>query len=327
MSQTVDIRELNERIESKSSFVNMITMGMDKVIVGQKHLVESLLIGLLSDGHILLEGVPGLAKTLAIKTLSSLIDAKYSRIQFTPDLLPADVIGTMIYSQKSEEFQVKQGPIFANFVLADEINRATPRTQSALLECMEERQVTADGVTYPLEEPFFVIATQNPVEMQGTFPLPEAQLDRFLLCLSLGYPEKEQELALLSRPAAVPESKPVATAAQLLAARQELAQVTVSAAVQEYLVELAHASREHRGIQLGLSTRGMLSLLEVSRAAAAMHGRTYVTPDDIKWIAADCMAHRMTARGSMWEENQETCRSIAEELLQTVPVPKESLWN
>ena len=207
------------------------------------------------------------------------------------------------------------------------IHISEPRTQSALLECMEERQVTADGVTYPLEEPFFVIATQNPVEMQGTFPLPEAQLDRFLLCLSLGYPEKEQELALLSRPAAVPESKPVATAAQLLAARQELAQVTVSAAVQEYLVELAHASREHRGIQLGLSTRGMLSLLEVSRAAAAMHGRTYVTPDDIKWIAADCMAHRMTARGSMWEENQETCRSIAEELLQTVPVPKESLWN
>lgn len=172
-----------------------------------------------------------------------------------------------------------------------------------------------------------MIATQNPVEMQGTFPLLEAQLDRFLLCLSLGYPEKEQELALLSRPAAVPESKPVATAAQLLAARKELAQVTVSTAVQEYLVELAHASREHRGIQLGLSTRGMLSLLEVSRAAAAMHGRTYVTPDDIKWIAADCMAHRMIARGSMWEENQETCRSIAEELLQTVPVPKESLWN
>ena len=193
MSQTVDIRELNERIESKSSFVNMITMGMDQVIVGQKHLVESLMIGLLSDGHILLEGVPGLAKTLAIKTLASLIDAKYSRIQFTPDLLPADVIGTMIYSQKSEEFQVKQGPVFANFVLADEINRAPAKVQSALLEAMQERQVTISENTYKLPEPFLVMATQNPIEQEGTYPLPEAQVDRFMLKVIINYPKKEEE--------------------------------------------------------------------------------------------------------------------------------------
>ena len=187
--------------------------------------------------------------------------------------------------------------------------------------------ITADGVTYPLESPFFVIATQNPVEMQGTFPLPEAQLDRFLLCLSLGYPDKEQELALLSRTAVPEEGKPVVTTAQLLNARKELAQVKVSAAVQEYLVELSHATRTHHQIQLGLSTRGMLSLLEVSKAVAAIRGRNYVTPDDIKHIAADCMAHRMAARGAMWEENHETCRRIVLELLETVPVPKESQWN
>lgn len=300
-----------------------------KGIIGQKEVIRQVMLALLAGGNVLLEGMPGLGKTMLVRTISQVCDLSFKRIQFTPDLMPSDVTGTNIIVKEGDKssFRFEKGPVFANLVLADEINRATPKTQSALLEAMQEHTVTVGTESHRLEEPFLVLATQNPIENEGTYPLPEAQLDRFLLCLSLGYPEKEQELALLSRPAAVPESKPVATAAQLLAARQELARVTVSAAVQEYLVELAHASREHRGIQLGLSTRGMLSLLEVSRAAAAMHGRTYVTPDDIKWIAADCMAHRMTARGSMWEENQETCRSIAEELLQTVPVPKESLWN
>ena len=197
MSQTVDIRELNELIASKSSFVNMITMGMDQVIVGQKHLVDSLLIGLLSNGHILLEGVPGLAKTLAIKTLASLIDAKYNRIQFTPDLLPADVIGTMVYSQAKEQFQVKKGPVFANFVLADEINRAPAKVQSALLEAMQERQVTIGEETYKLDDPFLVLATQNPIEQEGTYPLPEAQVDRFMLKVIIGYPKKEEERLII----------------------------------------------------------------------------------------------------------------------------------
>lgn len=195
MNQTVDIRELNARIESKSSFVDAITMGMNKMIVGQNHLVESLLIGLLSDGHILLEGVPGLAKTLAIKTMASLIDADYSRIQFTPDLLPADVIGTMIYSQKTEQFIIKKGPIFANFVLADEINRAPAKVQSALLEAMQERQVTISDKTYELPKPFLVMATQNPIEQEGTYPLPEAQVDRFMMKVIIGYPKKKSVLS------------------------------------------------------------------------------------------------------------------------------------
>ena len=197
MTQVVDIRELNARIEQKSAFIDVLTMGMDKVIVGQKHLVESLLIGLLSDGHILLEGVPGLAKTLAIKTLAQLIDSKYSRIQFTPDLLPADVLGTMIYSQKSEEFVVKKGPIFANFVLADEINRAPAKVQSALLEAMQERQVTLADTTYKLDEPFLVLATQNPIEQEGTYPLPEAQVDRFMLKVVVSYPRLEEERLII----------------------------------------------------------------------------------------------------------------------------------
>ena len=197
MSQTVDIRELNELIASKSSFVNMITMGMDRVIVGQKHLVDSLMIGLLSNGHILLEGVPGLAKTLAIKTLASLIDAKYNRIQFTPDLLPADVIGTMVYSQAKEQFEVKKGPVFANFVLADEINRAPAKVQSALLEAMQERQVTIGETTFKLDDPFLVLATQNPIEQEGTYPLPEAQVDRFMLKVIIGYPKKEEEKLII----------------------------------------------------------------------------------------------------------------------------------
>ena len=245
MSQTVDIRELNERIESKSSFVNMITMGMDQVIVGQKHLVESLLIGLLSDGHILLEGVPGLAKTLAIKTLSSLIDAQYSRIQFTPDLLPADVIGTMIYSQKSEEFQVKQGPVFANFVLADEINRAPAKVQSALLEAMQERQVTIGTETFPLPEPFLVLATQNPIEQEGTYPLPEAQVDRFMLKVVIDYPKMEEEKMIIRQNINGDKFnvKPILKAQEIIEARKVVRQVYLDEKIERYIVDIVFATR------------------------------------------------------------------------------------
>ena len=245
MSQTVDIRELNERIESKSSFVNMITMGMDQVIVGQKHLVESLLIGLLSDGHILLEGVPGLAKTLAIKTLSSLIDAQYSRIQFTPDLLPADVIGTMIYSQKSEEFQVKQGPVFANFVLADEINRAPAKVQSALLEAMQERQVTIGERTYKLPEPFLVMATQNPIEQEGTYPLPEAQVDRFMLKVIISYPKKEEEKLIIRQniSGVKPDIKPILKKEEIMEARKVVREVYLDEKIERYIVDIVFATR------------------------------------------------------------------------------------
>ena len=277
MSQTVDIRELNERIESKSSFVNMITMGMDQVIVGQKHLVESLLIGLLSDGHILLEGVPGLAKTLAIKTLSSLIDAQYSRIQFTPDLLPADVIGTMIYSQKSEEFQVKQGPVFAKFVLADEINRAPAKVQSALLEAMQERQVTIGERTYKLPEPFLVMATQNPIEQEGTYPLPEAQVDRFMLKVIISYPKKEEEKLIIRQniSGVKPDIKPILKKEEIMEARKVVREVYLDEKIERYIVDIVFATRfpqEHglpnlaNMISYGASPRASISLALAARA-------------------------------------------------------------
>ena len=304
MSQTVDIRELNERIESKSSFVNMITMGMDKVIVGQKHLVESLLIGLLSDGHILLEGVPGLAKTLAIKTLSSLIDAKYSRIQFTPDLLPADVIGTMIYSQKSEEFQVKQGPIFANFVLADEINRAPAKVQSALLEAMQERQVTISEHTYKLPKPFLVMATQNPIEQEGTYPLPEAQVDRFMLKVIINYPKKEEEKLIIRQNISGerPEIKPILTKEEILDARNVVREVYLDEKIERYIVDIVFATRfpAEAGlpnlasmISFGASPRASINLALAARAYAFIKRRGYVIPEDIRAVCHDVMRHRI----------------------------------
>ena len=287
MNQTVDIRELNERIESKSSFVNMITVGMDQVIVGQKHLVESLLIGLLSDGHILLEGVPGLAKTLAIKTLSSLIDAHYSRIQFTPDLLPADVIGTMIYSQKSEEFQVKQGPIFANFVLADEINRAPAKVQSALLEAMQERQVTISEKTYKLPKPFLVMATQNPIEQEGTYPLPEAQVDRFMLKVVINYPKKEEEKLIIRQNIGGerPEIKPILTKEEIIEARNVVREVYLDEKIERYIVDIVFATRfpQEHGlsnlagmIAFGASPRASINLALAARAYAFIKRRGYV---------------------------------------------------
>ena len=245
MEQSVDIRELNERIEKQSAFVDALVMGMNKVIVGQKHLVDSLLIGLLSDGHILLEGVPGLAKTLAIKTLADLVKADFNRIQFTPDLLPADVIGTMIYSQKTEEFTIKKGPVFANFILADEINRAPAKVQSALLEAMQERQVTIGETTYKLEEPFLVMATQNPIEQEGTYPLPEAQLDRFMLKVVINYPQKEEEKLILRQniEKVKPTVAPVLTPQDIVAARDVVRQVYLDEKIERYIVDIVFATR------------------------------------------------------------------------------------
>src|SRR5574344_2135208 len=245
MNQVIDIRELNERIERQSAFVDALVMGMNQTIVGQKHLVESLLIGLLSDGHILLEGVPGLAKTLAIKTLSQLIDADFSRIQFTPDLLPADVVGTMIYSQKDEKFNVKKGPIFANFVLADEINRAPAKVQSALLEGMQEKQVTIGNQTFTLPNPFLVMATQNPIEQEGTYQLPEAQVDRFMLKVVIDYPSMEEEKQIIRENIAgsMPEVKPVTTAQEILDARAVVREVYIDEKIEQYIADIVFATR------------------------------------------------------------------------------------
>lgn len=279
MSETVDIRELNDLIASKSSFVNMITQGMDQVIVGQKHLVDSLMIGLLSNGHILLEGVPGLAKTLAIKTLASLIDAKYSRIQFTPDLLPADVMGTMIYSQAKEQFQIKKGPIFANFVLADEINRAPAKVQSALLEAMQERQVTIGEQTFKLDDPFLVMATQNPIEQEGTYPLPEAQVDRFMLKVIIGYPKKEEEKLIIRQNISGRkiDIKPVLQPSEIIEAREIVQKVYIDEKIERYIVDIVFATRFPQDyglgelkemISFGASPRASISL---ALAAGLMH--------------------------------------------------------
>ncbi len=331
MSQSVDIRELNARIESKSSFVNMITMGMDQVIVGQKHLVESLLISLLSDGHILLEGVPGLAKTLAIKTLASLIDAQYSRIQFTPDLLPADVIGTMIYSQKSEEFQVKQGPIFANFVLADEINRAPAKVQSALLEAMQERQVTISERTFKLPEPFLVMATQNPIEQEGTYPLPEAQVDRFMLKVIINYPKKEEEKQIIRQNISGErvEVKPVLTKEEILEARKVVREVYLDEKIERYIVDIVFATRypaEHgldnlrNMIAFGASPRASINLALAARAYAFIKRRGYVIPEDIRAVCHDVMRHRIGLSYEA-EANNLTSEEVISEILNKVEVP------
>ncbi len=330
MSQ-VDIRELNALIEKKSEFVDMITLGMDKVIVGQKHLVESLLIGLLSDGHILLEGVPGLAKTLAIKSLASLIQSKYSRIQFTPDLLPADVIGTMIYSQKSEEFTVKKGPVFANFILADEINRAPAKVQSALLEAMQERQVTIGDNTFRLEAPFLVMATQNPIEQEGTYPLPEAQMDRFMMKVMIGYPKKEEEARIIRMNInqEFEEIKPILKADEILEARQVVRQVYMDEKIERYIVDIVFASRypEEYGlsglkgmISFGGSPRASINLALAARAYAFIKHRGYVIPEDVRTVAHDVLRHRIGLSYEA-EANNMTSDEIVSEILNAVQVP------
>ncbi len=327
----VDIRELNERIESKSAFVNMITMGMDKVIVGQKHLVESLLIGLLSDGHILLEGVPGLAKTLAIKTLASLIEADYHRIQFTPDLLPADVIGTMIYSQKNEEFLVKKGPIFSNFVLADEINRAPAKVQSALLEAMQERQVTIGETTMKLPKPFLVMATQNPIEQEGTFPLPEAQVDRFMLKVIINYPKKEEEKLILRQNILnqYEEIKPVMKADEIIEARKVVSDVYLDEKIEKYIVDIVFATRfpADNGLQslkgligFGASPRASISLALASRAYAFIKRRGYVIPEDVRAVCHDVLRHRIGLTYEA-EASNTTSEEIISEILNKIEVP------
>lgn len=330
MSQ-VDIRELTERIQSKSAFVEVLTMGMDKVIVGQKHLVESLLIGLLADGHILLEGVPGLAKTLAIKTLASLIRADYSRIQFTPDLLPADVLGTMIYSQKNEEFIVKHGPIFANFVLADEINRAPAKVQSALLEAMQERQVTIGEKTYKLPKPFLVMATQNPIEQEGTYPLPEAQVDRFMLKVIINYPKKEEEKLILRHNLTgnYGNVEPVMDADEIISAREVVRDVYLDEKIEKYIVDIVFATRfpQDNGLKeltgligFGASPRATISLALASQAYAFIKRRGYVIPEDVRAVCHDVMRHRIGLTYEA-EATNTTSDEIISEILNKVEVP------
>lgn len=327
----VDIRELDRRIESKSAFVNMIMMGMDKVIVGQKHLVESLLIGLLSDGHILLEGVPGLAKTLAIKTLASLIDADYHRIQFTPDLLPADVVGTMIYSQKKEEFIVKKGPIFSNFVLADEINRAPAKVQSALLEAMQERQVTIGETTLKLPKPFLVMATQNPIEQEGTYPLPEAQVDRFMLKVVINYPNKEEEKIILRQNinGLYETLRPVLKADEILEARKVVNDVYLDEKIEKYIVDIVFATRfpADNGLSnlknmigFGASPRASISLALASRAYAFIKRRGYVIPEDVRAVCHDVLRHRIGLTYEA-EASNTTSDEIISEILNKIEVP------
>ena len=331
MAESIDIRELNILIEQKSSFISALTTGMNRVIVGQKHLVDSLLIGLLSDGHILLEGVPGLAKTLAIKTLSQLIDSEYSRIQFTPDLLPADVIGTMVYSQKDEKFQVKKGPVFANFVLADEINRAPAKVQSALLEAMQEHQVTIGSSTFNLPNPFLVMATQNPVEQEGTYPLPEAQVDRFMLKVIIDYPTLEEEKLIIRKNLAgsLPEVKPVISAADIVNAREVVRQVYIDEKIEQYIADIVFATRypERYGlgqlkdlITFGGSPRASINLAKASRAYAFIKRRGYVVPEDVRAVAHDVLRHRIGLSYEA-EATNVTSEEIVSDIINKVEVP------
>ena len=331
MSESIDIRQLNARIEQQSSFVTNLVTGMNQVIVGQKHLVESLLISLLSDGHILLEGVPGLAKTLAIKTLSSLVDADFSRIQFTPDLLPADVIGTLVYSQKDESFHVKKGPVFANFVLADEINRAPAKVQSALLEAMQEHQVTIGEQTFALPKPFLVMATQNPIEQEGTYQLPEAQVDRFMLKVVIGYPTLEEEKQIIREniKGELKNVLPVTTAEEIMKARAVVEDVYIDEKIEQYIADIVFASRypEKYGlaeikdmITFGGSPRASISLAKAARAYAFIKHRGYVVPEDVRAVVHDVMRHRIGLSYEA-EASNVTSEDIVSKIINTVEVP------
>ena len=330
MIQT-DIKELNDRIQKESAFIDMIEMEMHRVIVGQKHMVERLMIGLLSNGHILLEGVPGLAKTLAIKSLANIIDAKFSRIQFTPDLLPADLIGTLIYSQKSEEFLVRKGPLFANFILADEINRSPAKVQSALLEAMQERQVTIGDQTYPLAEPFLVMATQNPIEQEGTYPLPEAQVDRFMLKVVIGYPTREEEKLIMRQNMAEVQAKTqtVITQEMIINARKLTREVYLDEKIENYITDIVFSTRfpaenklkKFEGlISYGASPRASINLALASKAYAFIKRRGYVIPEDVRAVAHDVMRHRIGLTYEAEAENVSTS-DIINEILNTVEVP------
>ena len=331
MAEAIDIRELNHRIEQQSTFVTNLVTGMDQVIVGQKHLVDTLLISLLSDGHILLEGVPGLAKTLAIKTLSQLIDARYSRIQFTPDLLPADVVGTMIYSQKDENFQVKKGPVFANFVLADEINRAPAKVQSALLEAMQERQVTLGDNTFSLPDPFLVLATQNPVEQEGTYPLPEAQVDRFMLKVLVDYPKKEEEklIVRMNNSGEFPKPSAVVGPEDIVRARQVVREVYMDEKIERYIVDLVFATRNPEDYSLaslksmiafGASPRASISLCAAAKAYAFIKRRGYVIPEDVRAVCHEVLRHRIGLSYEAEAENL-TTDEIIDQVINAVIVP------
>lgn len=331
MAESIDIRELNERIEKQSGFVTNLVTGMNQVIVGQKHLIESLLIGLLSDGHVLLEGVPGLAKTKAIKTLSQLVDAKFSRIQFTPDLLPADVIGTIIYSQKDEKFMVEQGPVFANFVLADEINRAPAKVQSALLEAMQERQVTIGKTTFELPKPFLVLATQNPIEQEGTYPLPEAQVDRFMLKVVIDYPKLEEEKQIIRQQISGAEDKvrPVVSTDDITKAREVVRQVYLDEKIEQYIADIVFATRYPEKyslkdikdyIEFGASPRASINLALASRANAFIKHRGYVIPEDVRAVAYDVLRHRIGLTYEA-EANNVTSEEIISKIINKVEVP------
>ncbi|MBR6661131.1 MAG: MoxR family ATPase [Bacteroidales bacterium] len=329
--ESVNIKELNDRIQKESAFVDIITMEMNKVIVGQKELVENLLIGLLANGHILLEGMPGLAKTLAINSLAKIVDAKFSRIQFTPDLLPADLVGTMIYSQKNEDFQIKKGPIFANFILADEINRSPAKVQSALLEAMQERQVTIGTETFKLPEPFLVMATQNPIEQEGTYPLPEAQVDRFMLKVVVTYPKKEEEKLIIrmNNTGEYPKPSTVLKPEDIIRAREVVRDVYMDEKIEKYIVDIVYATRtpENYGlsklknlISYGGSPRASISLAMAAKAYAFIKRRGYVIPEDVRAVAYEVLRHRI---GLTYEAEAEniTTENIISEIMNAVEVP------